>query len=313
MLKLQGRKLSFQVCDRLGLHGERFFLQRQVGLKRRQSVPLLGGERIGFPQCCRELMNLGVFPLNESARVVGFLCCRGELSRRLRQGTLKCGDFVAVFAALPGKGEQIRFLGGDDCRPVAEFHHFGGMDVVEIFGLLLEAPLFDGEFGPQQVAPGEDFLGRKRKLHFEPPRGQSYGTPPKGRGDHESNKARDQKPKREYHDLFNHVPPCSASSKGHQQSLYDKYMRSPNSTEPPLNKPPCSWRDRRQRPKLMNSCASTQKVPDVLDKTIRQIKVIEIKSNRPGSKHSLNALTPTDRLKAKCVCPPSVLAHNWVP
>jgi len=179
-------------------------------------------------------MDLGVLALNKSARVVRFLCCRGELHRRLRQGAVKCGDFAAAFAALPGKGEQIGFLSSDDRRPLSEFHHIGGMIAVEIFGFLLEQPEFDREFGPQQVAPGEDFLGRKRKLHFEPPRGQSYGAPPKRRGDRESDKARDQKPKREDHCLFNHIQPCPASSKERQHFLYDKYTRTPNSPPNPL-------------------------------------------------------------------------------
>jgi len=93
------------------------------------------------------------------------LCCRGELHRRLRQGAVKCGDFAAAFAALPGKGEQIGFLSSDDRRPLSEFHHIGGMIAVEIFGFLLEQPEFDREFGPQQSRP-RDFLGRKRKLAF---------------------------------------------------------------------------------------------------------------------------------------------------
>ena len=103
------------------------------------------------------------------------------------------------------------------------------MNEVEGFGLLLEAPLFDREFGPQQTAPGEDFLGRKRKLHFEPPCRQPYGATPKRRGGRESDKARGQKPKREDHCLFNHIPPCPVWTKGPPRSLYDKFIRYPNS------------------------------------------------------------------------------------
>jgi hypothetical protein len=79
------------------------------------------------------------------------------------------------------------------------------MNEVEGFGLLLQPPAFDREFGPQQTAPGEDFLGGKRKLHFEPPCGQPYGAPPKRRSGRESDKARGQKPKREDQCLFNHI------------------------------------------------------------------------------------------------------------
>jgi hypothetical protein len=81
------------------------------------------------------------------------------------------------------------------------------MNAVEIFSSLFEPSLFDREFGPQHVAPSADFLRGKRKLHFKPPRGQSYGPPPKRRGDRESDKARDQKPQHEDHCLFNHIPP----------------------------------------------------------------------------------------------------------
>ena len=59
----------------------------------------------------------------------------------------------------------------DDCRAASEFGHIGRMNKVEGLDLLLEPPTFDREFCPQQIAPGEDFLGGKRKLHFEPPRG----------------------------------------------------------------------------------------------------------------------------------------------
>jgi hypothetical protein len=62
-------------------------------------------------------------------------------------------------------------LPGDDRRAASELGHIGRMNEVEGFGLLLEPPAFDREFGPQQSAPGEYFLRRKRKLHFEPPRG----------------------------------------------------------------------------------------------------------------------------------------------
>jgi len=107
------------------------------------------------------------------------------------------------------------------------------MIAVEIFGFLLEQPEFDREFGPQQVAPGEDFLGRKRKLHFEPPRGQSYGAPPKRRAIARAIRLATKNPSAK-------IIACSITSsraplvKRSQHFLYDKYTRTPNSPPNPL-------------------------------------------------------------------------------
>ena len=204
MLELQRRKFPFEAFNLSGLRGECLSLPCHIGLKPRQSLPLLADLRLSLLETCRKLIDLNVLARDKSACVVTFLCCRGEFRRSLRQGSLKRGNFGAAFAALLGKGAQTAVLRADNRGLASEFRHVGRMNAVEMLGLLLELPFFDREFGAQQVARGEDFLRRKRKLHFEPPRGQPYGAPPKRRGGRKSDKARDQKPQREDHCLLNH-------------------------------------------------------------------------------------------------------------
>ena len=98
MLQPQGRKLPFESLDLASLRHKRLALPRQIGLKGRQSVPLLGGERLCLSETGRELVDSNVLARNESTYVVTFLCGRGEFGRSLRQGALKCSEIGAAFA-----------------------------------------------------------------------------------------------------------------------------------------------------------------------------------------------------------------------
>ena len=55
------------------------------------------------------------------------------------------------------------------------------MPVVQMLGALLKPAAFDREFGPELVALGQNFLNRKRDLHFELAPGQPICPAPKSR------------------------------------------------------------------------------------------------------------------------------------
>lgn len=57
MLQPQGRKRPFETLDLASLRHKRLALPRQIGLKGRQSVPLLGGERLCLSETGRELVD----------------------------------------------------------------------------------------------------------------------------------------------------------------------------------------------------------------------------------------------------------------
>ncbi len=82
----------------------------------------------------------------------------------------------------------------------------------ENFGFLLEFAAIHGEFRPQKIALCDDFAARQREQHFEPPRGEPQGAPPKRRSDRESEQPREQKSKREYHRLFDQTSTLSPRS-----------------------------------------------------------------------------------------------------
>jgi hypothetical protein len=123
----------------------------------------------------------------------------------LRESGLSLGEGIGMVVCLLGALGKLIPQCTDLDGSAAQFTAVGGVGDVRLRHAQFQTALLDREFGTKLIPFGKDFLNGKRHLRLKPPTGESVRPPPEGRCEGQRQESREQEPKRENHQLFNHA------------------------------------------------------------------------------------------------------------